>query len=289
MAINYDSKESILECLQKNGLRLTKRFGQNFLTERKFRERIVESLDMRKDESVWEIGPGIGALTHHLIRNEIVLSVFEIDRGFYPVLEDEYGPLGNFRLIKGDFLKTWKDYYSQNTPDKIIGNLPYSVGSVIIGELVKNDVCAEKMVFTLQKEVVDRITAKPSTKEYSAFSMICQYKWKCVKLGTIPRNAFFPVPDVTSAYLSMDRDDSGSSVERDIYDTFVNDIFLSRRKTIRNNLKKGRITGRYPYQTVIECCMEAGVAPERRGETLGVEEAVCICEKLKRSDAPRIN
>ncbi|MBN2508796.1 MAG: ribosomal RNA small subunit methyltransferase A [Spirochaetales bacterium] len=277
MAINYESASAVAEVLKIHGLHLSKKFGQNFLLHPYYQHAIIGFLDAKEGETVWEIGPGIGALTHKLVTLPVKLKVFEIDRGFIPLLYDEFGHNPHFSLQEGDFLKTWKDAWAESPPDRIIGNLPYSVGSVIIADLVKSDIDCKRMVFTLQKEVVERITAKPATKEYSGFSLICQYKWNCRKGGSVPRHVFFPVPDVTSAYVGMDHDDGGGIVPRALYDDFVNDLFRSRRKTIRNNLKQGMLQTRVNTDLLFEACQKAGIALDSRGEQLSVSEVISVC------------
>ena len=281
MAINYNSVSEISGLLKKYGLHMSKKFGQNFLLDERQRSAIIDTLDVKPGERVWEIGPGIGALTYGLLQLPVDVTVFEIDRGFISILKNEFCSYKNFNIVEGDFLKTWESSWAEAPPDRIIGNLPYSVGSVIIAALVKSDIMCSRMVFTLQKEVVERITAVSGSKAFSGFSLICQYKWRCTKKGMVPRNAFFPVPDVTSAYMTMDYVGKNENVSRNLYDKFVNDIFLSRRKTIRNNIKNGILKNIIPSEAILEACVQNGVSPGARGEELTVDEVVKICGVLQ--------
>ena len=138
MTIAYDSPTSIKQFLEAEGLAMSKRFGQNFLIDRNAREKLYAALGLPpqlesesgnfKPPSIWEIGPGIGALTSVLLERGAKVCAFEIDYGFVRILNRLFGDNPRFSLVEGDFLKTWRAKATQDLPDLIFGNLPYNAG-----------------------------------------------------------------------------------------------------------------------------------------------------------------
>ncbi|PKL03960.1 MAG: hypothetical protein CVV53_09020, partial [Spirochaetae bacterium HGW-Spirochaetae-9] len=150
---------------------MSKRFGQNFLVDPNAREKLYAALGTTAPVHVWEIGPGIGAMTALLLQRGHSVTAFEIDHGFARILRDLFGDNPRFTLVEGDFLKTWKD--AGTNPDIVFGNLPYNVALTIIGDLLESGQVPQRMIFTVQKEAAQRIVAVPGTKDYSAFSVLC--------------------------------------------------------------------------------------------------------------------
>ena len=159
--VNYDSPIELRAFLESGQLSMKKRFGQNFLVNRGAREKIISCLPIKDGDSVWEIGPGLGAMTWHLLDMNAEVTVFEIDHGFISSLKDFYGDLSNFKMIEGDFLKNFKLINKDDSPAFILGNLPYVSGSVMIAEIIRSAIKPQRMVFTLQKEVGRRMAASP--------------------------------------------------------------------------------------------------------------------------------
>ncbi len=173
--LNYNSPTEILRVLEQLGVRLQKRWGQSFLVNRGAREAIVSLVDPEAEDDVWEIGPGLGTLTALLLPKVRSVAAFEIDRGLVTYLRENFGNWNNFALVTGDVLKTWRSYLREHgTPNKIVGNLPYSCASALIAALAENRVLAEKLVFTVQRELAERMSAQPGNKNYSSFSVLCQ-------------------------------------------------------------------------------------------------------------------
>ena len=152
--LNYDSPKEIERVLNERGLAMSKKFGQNFLISPEGRKRLIDLMELESGMKVWEIGPGLGAITHMLIQKKVDLTSFEIDHGFASLLtEVAFNDEENFTLIEGDALKTLFKKRLLPLPDRIVGNLPYNVGSVMIGKLIENSYLPPLMVFTLQREV----------------------------------------------------------------------------------------------------------------------------------------
>ena len=176
--MNYDSQKEIINVLTERGLRPTKKFGQNFMISRAAREKVLSYVGIKEGDSVWEIGGGLGSMTSMALDRAGLaghLTVFEIDRGYIDFLSEQFGSHPGFRIVAGDMVKTWRTVAEETgKPDVIFGNLPYNSASAMITQLIEGDCLASRMVFTVQKEMGLRITAKPGSADYSSFSVFCQ-------------------------------------------------------------------------------------------------------------------
>lgn len=261
---------------------MKKRFGQNFMTDPAFRRKVVDlALDGHHAGPVWEVGPGIGAITSLLLERGTDLRVFEIDFGFARVLEGLFGGRPNFRMIIGDVLKTWKDAAKAERPARICGNLPYSVGSVFIGSLLEEGGPADEMVFTLQKEVISRMAARPGSG-YSGFSVLCQTYYTVEHCFDIPAAAFFPAPEVTSSVVRMRRrSDIVPPGDPARYARLIRSAFAARRKTLANNLKAGAGSlGIASMDQLAEAAEAAGFRLTDRAEILTADRFLAFAAAL---------
>ncbi len=264
---------------------MQKRFGQNFLLNQNVRERIVELVEMKPNSVVWEIGPGMGAITSLMAGYCKKLNVFEIDRGFILLLKELYKKAPAFNIIEGDALKNWPLVAKEeSTPDILIGNLPYNVGSLIIASVIEKALLPERMAFTVQKEVALRMSEKSGGKQYSSFSMLCGLDYEVKKTFDIQPGSFYPKPEVVSSVALMvkkaERTLAGYSLDdpeiRGNYFKIIRDLFKQRRKTINNNLiKSGFLT---PYEQgqpglAAKLCSQCGINPADRGERISIEQA----------------
>jgi len=235
MTIPYDSPSGLKAFLEAEGLAMTKQYGQNFLVDKAAKEKLHAAMGMPDGSRIWEIGPGIGAMTALLLAHGHKVTAFEIDHGFSRILERAFGDDPNFTLVRGDFIKTW---VNREMPDAIFGNLPYNAALGIIADLLEAGFVPPKLVFTVQKEAARRIAAGPGTKDYSAFSVLCTSVCKTRILYDIGASSFWPQPRVTSSVVLMvprpDPIAAGSRVE---FSRFVRASFSSRRKTMKNNVQ----------------------------------------------------
>lgn len=276
---NLNSKAEVRALLESRGLTLKKRFGQNFLIDAKHRERIVAALELQPGQKVWEIGPGIGSITQPLLAAGADLTLFEIDHGLIRVLKEFFGD--SVAIVEGDFLKTFPSRLVEaGAPDKIIGNLPYSSGSVMIGELIERDLVPSTAVFTLQKEVAMRMCARPGGKEYSAFSLVCQFRSTVERLGDIGGGAFFPPPQIVSSIVRLRRRPDAPAGEFPIYFLLVHDLFRSRRKTAANNLRVGSLSSRAGWSRIKSIADELSIDLGRRGETFSRDEVFRFARRI---------
>lgn len=237
MAFSH-SPSSIMARLETRGLRPQKQFGQNFLVDEGVRRSIVDALELAGEEAVWEIGPGLGSLTQLLIERTRSVVAFEVDRGFVRHLEAEFSDR-SLRLVAGDFLKTWKEEWSaRGAPDRIVGNLPYNIAAPVMTTSVEHGLVPPVSVYTIQKEVADRIIARPGDREYGSLSVFCQALLEVEKLREVSPQCFYPRPNVHSAVVRF-RSPDGPAVSGEKASELTGLLrlsFSSRRKTLANNL-----------------------------------------------------
>ena len=281
--LNYDSPKEIERVLSEKGLAMTKKFGQNFLVSPSGREKLVKLMDLEEGMKVWEIGPGLGAITHMILKENVDLYSFEIDHGFASLLSGPaFGDESRFTLVEGDALKTLFKKRLLPLPDRIVGNLPYNVGSVMIAKLIENSYLPPLMVFTLQKEVVDRMTAKTGEYDYSSFSVLTQIDYENKLMLKLPRGCFWPQPNVDSAVVVMKRREKSlvDDTLRPVFIPLLRDIFQQRRKTIRNNLNSSEY-GNLGKDKVEEILSLSGLSGNERAEALSWESLLKLSESAK--------
>lgn len=271
--IDYDSPAALSKLLDNLGFSMKKRFGQNFMTSPAARKQIAAAAGDISGKTVWEIGPGFGALSVELLGKAALLRVFEIDHGFARVLRDLFGSRTDFDLVEGDALKNWKSRWASDSPAAVLGNLPYSVGSALIGQMLETRSIAPRMVFTVQKEVGERMVAAPDSDDYSSFSILCQAYCEVRIDGLLPPAAFYPRPEVTSAIVVLSpRHDTLDVTDPQLFTTLVRSAFASRRKTLENNVKASPLVKDFGVARLLDAARNAGIDTKARGETLSAEQ-----------------
>ncbi|MBU0926418.1 MAG: ribosomal RNA small subunit methyltransferase A [Spirochaetes bacterium] len=210
----------------------------------------------------------------------LAVSAFEIDKGFAEFIRVSYGAIPGFELYEGDFMKTWRAALdASGAPDLAFGNLPYNAAGAIIAALIEGGSRPRRMVFTVQKEAAQRICAHPSTKNYSAFSVLCQSAYAVKSAFDLPPGVFWPQPRVTSAVVVMStRADAVPYAGDRAFTGFTRACFSSRRKTLRNNLKAAGHT----EEALAEACASVGVSPDARAETLSPESFSALYAAVKK-------
>lgn len=219
-----------------------KRFGQNFLTDQSVITSLVEAISPQPDDLMVEIGPGLGALTKPLLQKLNLLHVVEIDRDIIAWMQQEYlkpsvGKQNNINIHNADALKF--DFTSLGDHLRVTGNLPYNISTPILFHLLDNVSHITDMHFMLQKEVVERMVAAPSTAAYGRLSVMLQYRLQMEYLITVPPEAFSPAPKVESAFVRCVPHATLPFVATDeaLFAKVVLAAFGQRRKTLRNTLK----------------------------------------------------
>jgi 16S rRNA (adenine1518-N6/adenine1519-N6)-dimethyltransferase len=247
-----------------------KRFGQHFLVDRHYIERIVSALDLHSEDNVVEIGPGLGALTRPLLERLKQLIVIEIDRDLVAKLTAEFPP-ERLTLYSADGLEF--DFGSLGSDLRVIGNLPYYISSPLLFHLAQYDANVRDVTVMLQKEVVDRMVAMPATPDYGRLSVMLQVRFRIERLFMVPPGAFRPTPKVESAVarLSPLRYARPRLADENLFSKIVAAAFGQRRKTLRNALKT------LANEDQLE---RAGIAPGARGETLSVGDFVRLANTL---------
>ena len=248
----------------QNGLaghRARKRFGQNFLHDEHWIERIARTIDPKPKDTIVEIGPGQAALTRKMIAGAGHATAVEIDRDLAAWLKETFPD--TLTLIEADALKL---DWTQVHPDarlRVVGNLPYNISSPLLFHLMT---VADRVIdqhFMLQKEVVDRMVAAPGSKVYGRLSVMLQYRYRMQKMFDVPPGAFTPAPKVTSSIVRMipKNPDEMPPINWEHFSEIVAAAFNQRRKTLRNALGK---------LLTEEQIKSAGVDPALRAEALDV-------------------
>ena len=280
-SLNYSSINEIMEVLSSHSLAMTKKFGQNFLIAPEAREAIVRIIAPKEGMRIWEIGPGLGAITHLLVASKADVRAFEIDHGFASILRSEaFADEANFTLVEGDALETL--FKEDLLPDRVVGNLPYNVGSQIIARLIERGTLPPLMVFTLQREVGERMTSKPGDDEYSSFSILTQMDYDNEIAFTIKPGSFYPAPKVESAVVVMRRKDHSlvPDEDRQCFITLVRALFAQRRKTIRNNLLSSPAFSNLGKERIESAFSALGLTGSERAETLSFDTLVVLMRAL---------
>ena len=267
-----------------------KYLGQNFLFDPSILHRIVEAADIKHNDTVVEIGPGYGTLTKLLAMVAKKVIAIELDIELYSKLKEDIKRFPNIELIHGDALKY---PYEELEPFKVVSNIPYYITTPIIFRLIEARKNLKSITLTIQKEVAKRIIGKPNTKDYGVLSIVIQYYGKPELKFIIPKGAFRPVPKVDSAVIHIDILDEPriKVMDEKLFFRIVKTAFSQRRKTLANALKS--ITPFLPPLTkgetggvsIKEILISAGIEPNRRAETLSLEEFArltdYICSALK--------
>jgi 16S rRNA (adenine1518-N6/adenine1519-N6)-dimethyltransferase len=248
--------------------RAKKRFGQHFLTDRHYVDRIVRAIAPAHDDAMVEIGPGTGILTRELVAHLAHLHVVEIDRDLAAQLRTQF-PRDKLTVHEADALDF--DFTSLPAPLRVVGNLPYNVSTPILFRMAALAARVRDCVFMLQKEVVDRMVAKPATPEYGRLSVMLQYRFAMATALRVPPGAFTPPPKVDSAVVRMAPLDASRPRARDeaVFGRIVASAFEQRRKMLRGALR-GVVKP--------EAFAAAGVDAARRGETLSVAEFIALSD-----------
>jgi len=229
--LNYNSSSALKAFLEQEGLGMQKKFGQNFLINPQVRLALVEALGVQNGDEVWEIGPGLGAMTALLLEKGLKVKAFEIDKGFIRVLKNLFSNDEKFTLIEGDVLKTWTE---QQPAPFLLGNLPYNIAAALLADLIENEITFSRMVVTVQKEVAVRMAAKAGSRDYSSFSVLCASAYKVKPLMVIRPSSFYPQPNVDSMGVFFEKREKNEYPK--VFYPLVRALFASRRKTIKNNM-----------------------------------------------------
>ena len=277
--------------LEARGIQLTKSLGQNFLHDGNQLRRIATAADIHPTDRILEVGPGLGPLTELLVARAASVLAIEKDARLVTVLRERFsgalsgeGP-GSLELLEADAMRWVEDHARDWTGWKLVANLPYSVASPLMVELSEAPVPPERMVVTLQAEVVHRIAAPTDGDDYGILTLLLGLRYQVKEWFNIRRGCFHPVPDVDSACISLVRRptpllDAAGSV---VFTRLVKRAFSERRKMMLKLLKS-----LWPAEVLDAAFAEVGISPTERAEKVSLEGFVALTQILQRqpSEAP---
>ncbi len=256
-----------------------KRLGQHFLTEKSVSQRIAALAD--GFDAVLEIGPGRGALTEYLVREQRPLCCVEADGSLAEALKERFEDMPGVSIVHADFLK-WEPPSPAGRRELCIGNLPYYITTPIIERFIGLRSRFACGVFMVQKEVADRLLAVPGTRECGAFGLYCRYYCETVRVMNVSRGCFFPAPKVDSSVIRMEVR-SAPSVEcadEDLLFGIIRAAYGKRRKTLANSLSDSQFLW-WGREMTCRILKESGIDPSRRGENLSLEEFALLADAAR--------
>jgi 16S rRNA (adenine1518-N6/adenine1519-N6)-dimethyltransferase len=247
-----------------------KKFGQNFLKDSSIIHEIIQSIQPRQNDLLVEIGPGLGALTKPLLEKTKHLFAIELDRDIVNWMQNQYSK-NNITIFNEDVLNF--NFHQFDKKIRVVGNLPYNISTPILFKCIEDIKIITDLHFMLQKEVVDRMIAAPSSSEYGRLSVMLQYYFAMEHLVHVPKESFDPEPKVESSFVRLIPYDNYPFVANNIdqFGKIVKEAFSQRRKTIRNTLKN--FMSANDFENI-------DINPQLRAENLSVSDFVKISNYL---------
>lgn len=278
---------SILEetkyIMKKYNIKANKNLGQNFLISEDVVEKIVESADIKKDELIIEIGPGLGTLTKHLLEKSGKVICIEIDPKMIKILEDRFALYTNFEIINEDVLKVnlQEIIKKEKRTCKIVANLPYYITTPIIMKLLEDKLEIESITVMIQKEVADRLIARPGEKETGAITYSVYYYCNSEKILEVPNYSFIPEPEVTSEVIKLKLRKEIPIKVKNIEDMFkiIKNAFMQRRKTLINALVNTKIIKN--KEEANEIFEKLNISTKVRAEELTLQQFADISDNIE--------
>lgn len=277
--------QNTIAVLQKYNFVFQKKFGQNFLIDTHVLDKIIRAAGITRDDTVLEIGPGIGTMTQYLACAAGKVIAVEIDRALIPILEDTLSGYENVRVINGDILQVdiakLAEEENAGRPLQVVANLPYYITTPIIMGLFENHVPVKNITVMVQKEVAARMQAGPGTKDYGALSLAVQYYADPYIVANVPPNCFMPRPKVGSAVIRLKRHEKATVevLDEKLMFRIIRASFNQRRKTLVNGLKNSAELN-FSKEAVEEAVLALGKGASVRGETLTLAEFARLSDIL---------
>lgn len=281
------------EVLKRHGFVFQKKYGQNFLIDGHVLEKIIKASDIREEDFILEIGPGIGTMTQYLANAAKKVAAIEIDRFLIPVLEDTLEGFPNVEVIQGDILKVdlkkLIQEKNQGKQIKVVANLPYYITTPILMELLEQKLPIAAITVMVQKEVAERMCMPPGEKEYGALSLAVQYYSKPRVIAQVPPNCFMPRPKVGSTVIQLkiyEKPPVDVENERLMF-KIIRASFNQRRKTLVNGLVN------FPEfqmkkEEIVEALEKCGIPANIRGENLGLNQFAQLSDALNALEYEKI-
>ena len=283
--MDLTNKSELINILGGFDFKFSKSLGQNFLTDRNILDKIIEKSNINQNVNVLEIGPGAGTLTRELcMKAKKVVSV-EIDKTLIPVLNYVMNEFQNFTLINDDIMKiNLKNLIKEQFGNEklvVAANLPYYITTPVIMTFFENDFNIDSLILMIQKEVADRIAARPGTKEYGALTVGTGFYAKNEIICSAPPHCFFPQPKVSSVVIKLEKYEKPpySVNNKEMFFKIVKSIFSQRRKTLVNSLS-GSPFIKCEKEKIISILNDMGLDEKIRGEKLDIAALVELSNKL---------
>lgn len=279
------SHRATKEVVNKHNFKFSKSLGQNFLIDDNVIDRILEGARLSETDRIIEVGPGIGTLTREMGKVAENVVAIEIDKTLIPILKETLADLDNVEVVNEDILKVdvqgLINEKLNGGPVKLVANLPYYITTPIVMKFLEEDIPVTDIVVMVQKEVADRMNAKPSTKDYGALSVAVQYYCDTEIVAKAPRHMFVPQPNVDSIVIGLHvRDEKKYVVDNEeIFFKTVKASFGQRRKTLLNSL--GGL-GFLSKDQIKEALKAANIDEKRRGETLSIDEFANLSNEINK-------
>lgn len=273
----YSSK-AVTKLQKEDNFNFKKKFGQNFIIDENTINNIISKSQIDKDTLVIEIGPGMGSLTYKLCQSAGFVLAYEIDKTLEKPLKENLKEFDNYSVIFKDFLKTDINEELKNYNYKkiyVVANLPYYITTPILFKIIESKLDIDKIVVMMQKEVGDRLKAKPKTKDYNSLSIYINYYYNVGKLMDVSKNIFIPVPNVDSVVMELSKKTTKINLlDEKVFFKLVEDSFTQKRKTIKNNLKS------YDLNKIEKILIENGYTLTSRAEEIDIETFAKIADEL---------
>ena len=275
--------------MEKYGIRTKKSFGQNFLTDLNVLNNIVAAADISKDDNVIEIGPGIGALTEQLAQAAGEVLALEIDADLIPVLDEVLAPYDNVPVLNQDVLEAnlpeliQQQFSDPTRPVKVVANLPYYITSPILMNLLASPVDWAAICVMMQKEVAQRLTAKPGTKQYGALTLAIEYQMDAKIAFDVSRRVFVPSPNVDSAIVVLTprhQPLTTQPFDKQKLFGFIRGCFAHRRKSLLNNLQGVIGKDKAIKDQMAAFLDELDISPQIRPERLSLAQFIALANAL---------
>ncbi len=278
------SPKVIKKIVGKYKFKFSKSLGQNFLIDENIIFKIIDGAEISSDDNVVEIGPGIGTLTQYLSEAAKNVLAIEIDKNLIPILDETLSNYTNIEVVYGDVLQLdLNELIKSKFPGervKVVANLPYYVTTPIIMKFLEEEAPVKDIVVMMQKEVADRLNAKPSTKDYGSLSVAVQYYCDTEIITKVPKTVFMPQPNVESTVIRLKVLDEPRVHIHDpkIFFRVVRASFGKRRKTLLNSLSFSDLN--LDKDVLREVLEKSNIDPNRRGESLDIDEFAVLSNNI---------
>ena len=292
MHMDLGNPKQTIEIIQKYNFAFQKKFGQNFLIDTHVLDKIIAAANVTKEDTVLEIGPGIGTMTQRLAEAAGRVFAVEIDTNLIPILNETLGDCENVTVINEDILKVdikkLTEDGGQGRPVKVVANLPYYITTPIIMGLFESGAPIANITVMVQKEVAERMQVGPGSKDYGALSLAVQYYAEPYIVANVPPNCFIPRPNVGSAVIRLTRYEKPpvQVADKRLMFALIRASFNQRRKTLLNGLSNSQELS-FSKETIAAAIADLGLAPAVRGETLSLEQFARLSDRLGEVDCTK--